>query len=372
MFPRTTLPSLFLPPASTWERHIALSIPQNNYGDTVTGNVAPDPLCKISSSVQNGDFRSAGNVFKRTLNCRRLMIDLLAPETLSSAQANIDTRAPHEGTRFMSPAASILDALGSPPSRIRMQSCRGAPGSHSSDVVTIQPGSALGAFRLPSKHFAAGSSTSGLPVLDRREAPLADWDQSHSPNTVQHLPKQPFVFPHALLAPEDAETQAVKRTTKSMPQLSPPRLLPGLLDPFTIDSEGTALTDNSSPCAPGKLRKGGRPDYYRGVSRPRDIPRLDYDLPGDFGESVRSRTVAAFTDPRPILAVPGFGRVAPERQAIDPDDFAFIIPPDCATSTPVAARKQASKRGSLGSGSGPGAAALAVHAYCNRSRVTIM
>lgn len=362
MFPMITLPSLSLPPAGTWERHIALSIPRNDYGDTVTGNVASDPLCKISSSVQNGDVRSTGNVFKCTLNRRRLMIHLSAlarAETLSSAQANSDIGAPHGGTQFMSPAASILNVLGSPPSKICVQTCRRAPGSQSSNVVTIQSGSAPEAFRLPSNHFAARSSTSGLPALDRRDAPLADWDQGHSSNTVQHLPTQPFGIPRAPLVREDTETQAVKRTTKSMPQLSPPRLLPGLLNPVTIDSDGTTLTNNDCPCASGKLRKGGRPNHYRGFSRPRDIPRLDYDLPGDFGESVRSKAAAAFTDPRPILAVPGFGRVAPERQAIDLNDFAFVIPLDCATSAPVAARKRASKKGSLGSGSGAGAAALA-------------
>jgi hypothetical protein len=355
------LSSRSLPQAGTWERHIALSMPQNDYG-TVIRNVASDPLCKISSSVQS-DFRPIGNVFKYTLNRRPLMIHLLAlahAETLSTAQANSNIGASHDGTQSMSPVASILNALGSPPLKLCVQTRRGAPGSQSSNVVTIQSGSAPEAFRLPSNYFAARSSTSDLPVLDSRDTPLADWDPSHSSNTVQHLPIQAFGIPRAPLVREDAKTQTVKRTTKSMPQLSPPRLLPGLLDPATIDSDGTALTNNDSPCAPGKLRKGGRPNHYRGFSRPRDIPRLDYDLPGDFGESVRSKAATVFTNPRLILAVPGFGRVAPERRTIDLDDFAFVIPLNCATSTPVAARKRALKKGLLSSGSGAGAAALGV------------
>jgi hypothetical protein len=371
MLPMITRPSFSLPPAGTWERHIALSIPRNDYGDTVTGNVASDPLCKISSTVQNGDFGSTGNGFKCIWDRRRLMFHPLAlvrAETLSSAQANSDMGAPHDGTQFMSPAASILNALGSPPSKICVQTCRGAPGSQSSNVVTIQSGSAPEVFRLPSNCFTVRSSTS-VPVLGRRDAPLADWDQSHSLNIVQHLPTQPFGIPRASLVREDAGMQAVKRTTKSMPQLSPPRLLQGLLDPVTIDSDGTALTNNVSPCASGKLRKGSRPNHYRGFLRPRDIPRLDYDLPGDFGESVRSKAVAAFIDRRPILAVPGCGRVASERQAIDLGDFAFVIPLDCATSTPVAARKRTSRKDSLGSGSGAGAAALAGVGH-SRRRIT--
>jgi hypothetical protein len=182
-----------------------------------------------------------------------------------------------------------------------------------------------------------------------------------SSNTVQHLPTQPSSISGAPLAYEDAGTQAVKRMAKLMPQLSPPHLLPGLLDPVTIDLDRSALTDNDSPCASGKLRKDGRPNHYRGFSRPCDIPKLDYGLPRDFSECVRSRAAATFTDFELILAVPGFGRVTPERQAraVDLDDFAFVIPLDCPTSTPVAAGKRASKKDSLGSGAGAGAAASA-------------
>ena len=43
-----------------------------------------------------------------------------------------------------------------------------------------------------------------------------------------------------------------------------------------------------------------------------------------------------------IFVVTTSGHVAPERHASDPDldGFAFIIPLDCKTSTPVASRKQ--------------------------------
>jgi hypothetical protein len=47
--------------------------------------------------------------------------------------------------------------------------------------------------------------------------------------------------------------------------------------------------------------------------------------------------------------VPSFRSVEPERQA---DAFAFVIPLDCVTSTPVAARKRVLKKVLLGSGGG--------------------
>jgi hypothetical protein len=167
-----------------------------------------------------------------------------------------------------------------------------------------------------------------------------------SSDTVQHRPTQPSSIPGAPLAYEDTGTQVVKRMTKLMPQPLPPCLLPGLLDPVTVDLDRSALTDNDTPCASGKLRKDGPPNHYRGFSRPRDIPNLDYGLPRDFSECVRSRAAATFTNFELILAVPGFERVTPERQAraVDLDGFAFVAPLDYPASTPVAAGKRASKK----------------------------
>lgn len=66
-------------------------------------------------------------------------------------------------------------------------------------------------------------------------------------------------------------------------KLTPPPFL-GLLDPATIDSvpDGTV-----------QLRKGHRrPSHRRGFSHMQGIlvPKLDYNLPADFGERVRSRS----------------------------------------------------------------------------------
>ncbi len=112
--------------------------------------------------------------------------------------------------------------------------------------------------------------TSGPPMLEHEETPLAD---------------------------ENTETQAVERITKSMLQLSSPRLpfkeliatgSNSLLDPAIIDSD--------SPCKPRKGHRRAR--HHRSSSRPHGIPvpKLDYDLPAGFGERVRSRLSVHFTD----------------------------------------------------------------------------
>lgn len=107
--------------------------------------------------------------------------------------------------------------------------------------------------------------------------------------------------------------------------------------------------------ADGNLRKGRRPSHR--FSRPREIPRLDYGLREDFGElcTIEGRHRIPLTV---FLAVPSVGRIVPERQANHDngfvDDFAFVIPLDCRTSTPVASRK---RPGLPSSGGGPTALA---------------
>jgi hypothetical protein len=59
------------------------------------------------------------------------------------------------------------------------------------------------------------------------------------------------------------------------------------------------------------------------------------------------KAVTPFTD-FAIAAVPGFGCVVPELQAV----FAFAIPLDCVTSTPLAAGKRVLKKGLPGLGAG--------------------
>jgi hypothetical protein len=114
-----------------------------------------------------------------------------------------------------------------------------------------------------------------------------------------------------------------------------PRKLPRLLlEPATIDSP---------PDGSVQLRKGRRrrPSLRRSFS---PVPRLEYDLPTGFGERVlRSRPSPLCADVFSIGAVPGSGFTTcttPKRQAIGIDDFAYLIPLDCKTSTPVAARRR--------------------------------
>ncbi len=299
-----------------------------------------------SNRVQNEELRSTGNVFKFTLSCHRLeicehLLAVASRETCSSAQSDNDVKTLYEGTRSMSPAPSGLTPSGSPASRIRMRSSRVASAPQSSYLVTIQSDLAPEAFPQPSNHFsAARSCTSGLPILSHREVPLADWDRIHSSDIVRHPSTGLSSTAGAPLAREDAKTQGIKRITNSTPQLSRASSLPRPPDP-----DGTALSVDESPfpCASGKSqKKGRRSNDHRRFSRPH-IRRLDYGLPGEFGERIRSRAVASFTD-FAIAAVPGFGGLAPERQAVDLDDFAFAIPLDCVTSTPVATRKRNSTK----------------------------
>jgi hypothetical protein len=51
-----------------------------------------------------------------------------------------------------------------------------------------------------------------------------------------------------------------------------------------------------------------------------------------------------------IFVVSSFGRAVLEGQGRDFEDFAFFIPPDCPTSTPVASRMRASRNFSAESG----------------------
>lgn len=112
----------------------------------------------------------------------------------------------------------------------------------------------------------------------------------------------------------------------SLPPLSkiprPPFL--GLLDPVTIDS----VPDGTVQQRKARRYLGHRRRFSHKQGIP--VPKLDYDLPADFIPS-------------------SFGCSAPSQQAIGIDDFAYLIPLDCRTSTPVAARKR-NLKGLLGSG----------------------
>ncbi len=83
---------------------------------------------------------------------------------------------------------------------------------------------------------------------------------------------------------QDVPIRPPHHSTPPPGNLPPPRFL-GLLDPVSIDavSDGTV-----------QLRKGRRrPSFGRGFSRVHNnipVPKLDYDLPADFGERVSSRS----------------------------------------------------------------------------------
>jgi len=99
---------------------------------------------------------------------------------------------------------------------------------------------------------------------------------------------------------------------------------------FTSSSGGPLILDHEAPSSPcrSEMRQDDRyPRQRRVYLRPRDIPKLDYGLPRDF--------------------VPSFGRIGSVRQDADPGDFAFVIPLDCPTSTPVASRNRGLKGSSF-------------------------
>jgi len=229
-------------------------------------------------------------------------------------------------------ASSGLTPPGSPPPPICIsvnhqaqgvstQNYREVLASQSDDVATAQSGLAPKALLPPPNHFSATTPrTNGPSVPDHLQPPLPDWDPNIALNAIQpaftQLSSSPFLPPVG----QDVYPRAVERIAKSRAQL--PHLLPGLPELVTIDSDDRASHEVDSIRISERVRKGHRHD--RIPSRPRDIPKLDYGLPGDF--------------------VPGSGRVAPERPDPDLDDFAYIIPLDCPTSTPVASQKRCPKK----------------------------
>ncbi|KAI0247415.1 hypothetical protein BJV78DRAFT_1245566 [Lactifluus subvellereus] len=231
-------------------------------------------------------------------------------------------------TRPGSPPLRICISADLPNGPISMQSCREAAAPRSSDVFITKPNLPPLALSSPPNHFlpAAQSRLSRLPTPDRRDAPLAD---SYQSDPLDH-PHPPLHFGGSCvttMVSEDAKSQPVKRLTKSTsPPL--PRLLPGLLEPITI-RERTLDEEVSLRVSQGP-RNGRAANHERIYSRPQDIPKLDYGLPEDF--------------------VPGSGRVTAQRPLAgsDFDDFAYIIPLDCPTSTPAASRKRVLEKHSLG------------------------
>lgn|SRR6266850_5302467 len=90
-----------------------------------------------------------------------------------------------------------------------------------------------------------------------------------------------------------AESQGYGCLTTSSVQHRLP-LRPGLLDLSTIGSEQEVLREDGSPCVPETSGEGIRPNSRRVYTSPRDIPKLDYGFPKDFGQWVWSSVIAVF------------------------------------------------------------------------------
>jgi len=165
------------------------------------------------------------------------------------------------------------------------------------DVSTIRPNFAPAA----STHFAASGSqsSSSVSAMGCRKAPFVAWDQDHPLNPAQPPLTQPSNVPRSPLVHQDAVSPSAKGIAKSRlrPPTPLPRLLPGFLDPFSINSSEIVLCEDSSPCCSPKPHKGWRrpsgPNHYRVHSRPHEIQKLDYSLPDEFGKRASPWVVPA-------------------------------------------------------------------------------
>jgi hypothetical protein len=190
---------------------------------------------------------------------------------------------------------------GSPGSLIRVSSdyqthdtsTRVHPEAQSIDVSTIWPNLAPAATSLPSTHFTASGSGPGSSVSVMGCSPFSAWDQDHPLNPAQPPLTRPSNVPRSPLVHQGAVSLSAKGIAKSLTPL--PRLLPGFLDPFSVNSDEIVLSEDGSPCCSRKLEKGRRrPNHHSVHSRPREIPKLDYSLPDEFGKRASPSIVPAF------------------------------------------------------------------------------
>jgi hypothetical protein len=204
-------------------------------------------------------------------------------------------------SRYLPCASSGLTPRGSPPPLICIsvnhqaqgvstQNCREALASQLDDVAAAQPGLAPTALLPPPNPFSATTPrTNGPSIPDHLRPPLPDW----VPNiALKPAFTQLSSVPFLPLVGQDVYPRAVERIAKSRTQL--PHLLPGLPELATIDSDERAGHEVDFIRISERIRKGHRHD--RISSRPRDIPKLDYGLPGDFGERAGLGFVAISAD----------------------------------------------------------------------------
>ncbi|KAF8261013.1 hypothetical protein EI94DRAFT_1789687 [Lactarius quietus] len=116
-------------------------------------------------------------------------------------------------------------------------------------------------------------------------------------------------------SPPPMPEQNLNRSTSS-PEPPLPRLLPGLLDPVLAREH--AVLNEDSPCIFSKPKRGRRPNQYRAFARPY-IPTIDFGLPKGFIPSTECG-------------------IEPPDLELDnawANDFAFFLPSDCPSSTPI-------------------------------------
>lgn len=130
----------------------------------------------------------------------------------------------------------------------------------------------------------------------------------------------------------------VEHHLKRSPEPPLPRLLPGLLDPV-LTREHAAL--NETPCAFPKPNWGRRHKRHRSSVRPY-IPTIDYGFPKDFSAYLLScLSHSLILTLSPSVPDTECGAVEPPDEELDSawdnwNDFAFLIPLSCPTSTPIA------------------------------------
>ncbi|KAH9043583.1 hypothetical protein EDB84DRAFT_1471687 [Lactarius hengduanensis] len=239
------------------------------------------------------------------------------PSGSNDAGGTLCTTTPDRlGVRHSSQSASVAYAQpGRLPSssRLHPEAVSGTDSALSSHTPPGSPPSYPPAFALFRDEATSSRSCRAVPTA--QSIPLSEPIRMISSSSSRPL------SPSELMPGRGVDAHALKCNTRATPHSPLPRLLPGLLDPIVI-REREFLVDDS-PCTFSKVKKTRRPNQRR---RPRFIPTLDYGLPEDF--------------------IPGTGRVTTERpdRGLD-DDFAYLIPLDCLTSTPVAiSRRLALKR----------------------------
>jgi hypothetical protein len=305
VFPRIALPRSSLSSSGIHdmlERRFASSEPGNDHSNTEVDSAAPNPLLDgLLSSAQNGEFHStldfqdarrpspaSPSVLlleaqpSRTTQLDSLPLSIPAHlEDCGRPTAVLESR--HKGIDLEAGTSSGRTALESRSSRLRtsvdqvtsMRACRRprVPVPQSSKVASARSDLA------PETFF---SSSDDFPITTRRSSGLPLSQVSN--------------LPDVSLVRKDAKTQAVKRIPKLMPRPPLSRLVPELQDQAFIHSDIASLDEDDPPCASGKVRKGRRTNDYRISSRPHDTSRPDCSFPGDSGEHVRLRIIAALTD----------------------------------------------------------------------------